>query len=198
MLNANAFYHDHRDLIERIDVSSSEHNLQSANGNIGNGKMYGITLNGSVRMNLIGLPDLLVSSRLSVADSEITDPFLGINRRFSQHGRGRWQVSFRHDIPRWNLNWGGSWNNRFDHNQYTFDIDDYITTLGQPNVALFAQYITDSGTSIRFDARDATSNEQCRERRRFVGRISAGILEEIEQNCNTRGIVMSLKVSGTF
>ena len=198
VLNANAFYHDHRDVIERIDVSPSEDNLQSANGNIGNGKMYGVTLNGSVRMNLIGLPDLLVSSRLSVADSEITDPFLGINRRFSQHGRGRWQVSFRHDIPRWNLNWGGSWNNRFNHNQYTYDIDDYITTLGQPNVALFAQYITDSGTSIRFDARDATSNEQCRERRRFVGRISAGILEEIEQNCNTRGIVMSLKVSGTF
>lgn len=198
VIDANMYYHEHHDRIERIDVSPSEDNLQSANGNIGDGKMYGASLNASVRMGYIGLPNLLVTSNLSVADSEIIDPFLGIERRFSQFGRGRWTLSFRHDIPQWNLNWGGSWSNRFDHNQYTYDIDDYIASLGEPSVSVFAQYITDSGISIRFDARDATSNLQCRERRRFVGRISANILEEIEDRCWTRGTVMSLKVSSSF
>lgn len=198
VVDGNVFYHQHHDHIERIDVSPSEDNLQSANGNIGDGWVKGARLNASVRMGMINLPNLLVTSNLSVVDSEITDPFLGIKRRFAQMGRGRWTLSFRHDLPQWNLNWGASWSNRFDGNQYTYDIDDYYTTLGEPTTNLFAEYITDGGISFRFDARDATSNEQCRERRRFVGRISAGILEEIENRCTTRGTVMSLKISSSF
>lgn len=198
VIDGNIFYHEHFDRISRIDVSPSEDDLQSANGNIGDGIVMGARLNASVRMGMINLPNLLVTSNLSVMDSEVTDPFLGIERRFSQMGRGRWSLSFRHDIPQWNLNWGASWSNRFDGNQYTYDIDDYYTTLGEPTTNLFAEYITDGGISFRFDARDATSNEQCRERRRFVGRISAGILEEIENRCSTRGTVMSLKISSSF
>jgi hypothetical protein len=96
------------------------------------------------------------------------------------------------------VNWGGSWSNRFDGNQKLYDIDDVVSTLGEPNVSLFAEYITDGGTSWRFDARDLTNNEQCRERIRFVGRLSNNVLEEIENRCSVRGLVMSLKITGTF
>lgn len=198
VIDTSVFYHEHFDVIERIDVSPSEDNLQSANGNIGDGWMRGLSVNASVRGTWFNMPNLLVTSNWSVADSEITDPFLGIQRRFANFGRGRWTLSFRHDIPQWNLNWGGSWSNRFDHNQYVYDIDDYTYSLGEPNVSVFAQYITDGGISFRFDARDVTNNLQCRERRRFVGRISANILEEIEDRCTIRGTVMSLKVSSSF
>ena len=198
VIDANLFYHDHRDVIERMDITIDEDNLQSTNGNIGDGKMWGLSVNASVRMSMINMPNLLVSSRWNAADSEITDPFTGQLRRFQFHGRGRWDVSFRHDIPEWNLNWGGRWNNRFDGNQKLYDIDDAVSTLGEPNVELFAEYITDNGTSWRFDARDLTNNEQCRERIRYMGRLSAGILEEIENRCSTRGLVMSLKITGTF
>ena len=198
VIDANLFYHDHRDVIERMDITIDEDNLQSANGNIGDGKMWGLSVNASVRMSMINMPNLLVSSRWNAADSEITDPFTGQLRRFQFHGRGRWDVSFRHDIPEWNLNWGGRWNNRFDSNQKLYDIDDVVSTLGEPNVSFFAEYITDNGTSWRFDARDLTNNEQCRERIRYVGRLSAGILEEIENRCSIRGLVMSLKITGTF
>ena len=85
-----------------------------------------------------------------------------------------------------------------DGNQKLYDIDDVVSTLGEPNVSFFAEYITDNGTSWRFDARDLTNNEQCRERIRYVGRLSAGILEEIENRCSIRGLVMSLKITGTF
>ena len=198
VIDANLFYHDHRDVIERMDITIDEDNLQSTNGNIGDGKMWGLSVNASVRMSMINMPNLLVSSRWNAADSEITDPFTGQLRRFQFHGRGRWDVSFRHDIPEWNLNWGGRWNNRFDSNQKLYDIDDVVSTLGEPNVSFFAEYITDNGTSWRFDARDLTNNEQCRERIRYMGRLSAGILEEIENRCSTRGLVMSLKITGTF
>ena len=198
VVDANLFYHDHNDVIEKIDVSPSEDDLKSANGNIGDGKMYGLRVNASVRMQMIDMPNLLVSSGWSVQDSEIEDPFTGIDRRFARYGRGRWTLSFRHDIPQWSMNWGGSWSNRFDGNEKIYDIDDVLDLRGDPSTSVFAEWISPNGTSWRFDARGLGSNDQCRERMRFVGRLSTGILEEIENRCSTRGWTTSLKITGTF
>jgi hypothetical protein len=198
VINANLYYHDHRDMIDRIDVTRSEDNLESANGNIGDGYMYGLRINASVRMHMIDMPNLLVSSNWNVQDSEIEDPFTGKDRRFSRFGRGRWSVSFRHDIPEYSLNWGASWNNRFDGNEKRYDIDDVLDMRGDPSISVFAEWISPGGTSWRFDARGLGPNDQCRERMRFVGRLSASILEEIENRCSTRGVTTSLKITGTF
>ena len=198
VVNMNLFYHQHKDRIARIDVSPSEDNLQSANGNIGDGDVVGISINSSIRMRMINLPNLLVTSGLSVRDSEIEDPFLGIDRRFARFGRGRLTLGFRHDLPRWNMNYGLEWSNRFDSNEKVYDIDDIADYIGEPNTNAFVQFVDSRGTTYRFDARNATSNLQCRERTRFVGRISANILEEIEDRCETSGRVVSLKINGTF
>jgi len=45
---------------------------------------------------------------------------------------------------------------------------------------------------------NANDNMQCRERQRFVGRMSDGILEEIEDNCGGSGRTLSLKINGNF
>ncbi len=198
VVDANIFYHDHHDVIDRIDVSPSKDDLQSAAGNIGDGTMYGLRLNASVRMNMINMPNLLVSSQFSVADSNITDPFLGIERRFANFGRGRWTLSARHDLPQWNMNYGASWSNRFDDNQKRYDIDDVVSSVGEPNISVFLEFIAFGGTTFRFDARDTSNNLQCRERTRYLGRISTGIIEEIEDQCSSRGRVVSLKISGTY
>ena len=198
VVDANIFYHRHTDVISRIDVSPSEDDLQSANGNIGEGDMYGITLNASIRMRMFNMPNLLVTSRLNVRDSNITDPFLGIERRFSRFGRGRLNLGFRHDVPKWNMNYGLEWSNRFDNNEKIYDIDDIADYIGQPNTTAFVQFVDSRGITYRFDARNATSNLQCRERQRYIGRINTGILEEIEDQCATSGRVVSLKINGTF
>ncbi|MDE0733727.1 MAG: TonB-dependent receptor plug domain-containing protein [Gammaproteobacteria bacterium] len=198
VIDGQIFYHDHRDRIERLDVSISEDNLLSANGNIGDGKMYGIRLNSSIRMHMFDMPNLLVSTSLSLADSEIRDPLTGQNRRMSHHGRGRASLSFRHDIPRLSLNWGASMRDNFDGNTKIYDVDDLLTMRAEPGLSLFAEWISPAGTSWRWDARDIGNPEQCSDRTRYVGRLSAGILEEIEKRCSIRGLIMSLKITGTF
>lgn len=198
VIDANVYYHDHRDVIERIDVTRNESDLESANGNIGNGKMYGLRINTSLRMNMIGMPNLLVSSDLNIADSKIRDPFTGVDRRFQFFGRGSLSGSFRHDIPEWNLNWGASFRDSFDGNSKLYDIDDVLSRRTEPYLSFFAEYISNAGTSWRFDARDLTNSKRCRERIRYVGRLSEGVLEEIEDQCNVGGLVMSLKITGTF
>ena len=198
VIDGQIFYHDHRDRIERLDVSISEDNLLSANGNIGDGKMYGIRLNSSIRMHMFDMPNLLVSTSLSLADSEIRDPLTGQNRRMSHHGRGRASLSFRHDIPRLSLNWGASVRDNFDGNTKIYDVDDLLTMRAEPGLSLFAEWISPAGTSWRWDARDIGNPEQCSDRTRYVGRLSVGILEEIEKRCSIRGLIMSLKITGTF
>ena len=198
VLNAGINYMEHYDKIERIDVSPSEDDIQSANGNIGDGNMWIGRLSGSVRMGMINLPNLLVNSSLEVRDSSIQDPFLGIDRRFTNYERGRFMVGFRHDIPGLRMNYGASWNNRFDDNILRYDIDDIESTSGDPMVMAFVEFVAFGGTTFRFDARNATAGVQCRERYRYDGRISAGILEELEKQCGGSGKVVSLKINGTF
>ncbi|MDP1932171.1 MAG: TonB-dependent receptor plug domain-containing protein [Gammaproteobacteria bacterium] len=188
----------HYDKIERIDVTTNEAKLQSANGNIGTGDMWVFSINSSIRMKMINMPNLLVTTNFQVRDSKIKDPFLGINRRFTNFERGRLDLRFRHDLPQYNMNYGLSWNNRFDGNIKRYDIEDIELTSGDPMVMAFVEFVAFNGITFRFDARNATDNLQCRERLRYVGRTSAGILEEIEDQCGGSGRVLSLKINGSF
>ncbi len=188
----------HYDKIERIDVSPSPTDLQSANGNISDGDMWVLSLNSSIRMSMFDMPNLLVTTNLQVRDSEIEDPFLGITRRFTNFERGRLNLGFRHDLPQYAMNYGLSWNNRFDGNIKRYDIDDLEMTAGDPMVNAFVEFVRFNGITFRFDARNATDNLQCRERHRYVGHMAANILEEIEDQCGGSGPVVSLKVNGTF
>lgn len=198
VLNAEVFYADHQDVIDRIDVSPSDDNLQSANGNIGDGWESGVDLSASVRMGMIGLPNLLVSPSLLVQDSEVTDPFLDIERRFQSYIRGQFRLIVRHDIPRWRVNWGFQNFDRIDGGLYRYDVDDIEFEIGDPRYNLFAEYIDRRGLTYRIDIQNASNNVRCRRRTRYVGRISAEILEEIENQCTNTGLDFSLRVSGTF
>jgi len=198
VVEANVFYMQHIDVIERIDVTRPGGRPTSANGNIGDGDMYGFNGKASVRMGMIGLPSVMLISSLEVKTSEITDPFLGIDRRFQNYERGRFQLGFRHDLSRYRVTYGMNWNNRFDGNIKRYDIDNIERTSGEPNVTAYLEYITPQNIRIRFDARNATNNDQCRERSRYNGRINSGVITEIESYCFDAARVVSIKINGTF
>lgn len=199
VVSGRVYYEDWHDKIDRLDVSTSEDNLQSANGNIGDGTKYGLELNGSIRMRMIDMPNLLITANVSVEDSEITDPFLGIERRFLFSNRGRSSLGFRHDVPRWNLNYGLSWNNSFDGNRTRYDIDDIELSAGDPFWQSFIEWRGPLNITYRLNVQRFVNNgEFCRERQRFVGRVSSGIIEEIEDQCSSSGRTVSFQVNGTF
>ena len=88
VLNSKFYYRDLEDVLDRIDISTSATDLQSANGNIGAGKRYGANFDASTRLAYVGVPDALLSLRLGLRDSQVTDPFLGTERRL--HHSSRW------------------------------------------------------------------------------------------------------------
>lgn len=198
VLNAELFYAQHEDVIDRLDSSQSEDNLQSVNGNIGDGIEMGMNLSVSVRATPLGMPNLLITTSLNLQDSEVTDPFLGIKRRFLNYQRGRFTLFFRHDIPELRTNWGMQYFDRVDGGMFRYDVDDIEFNVGEPRVNLFAEYRDRKGVTYRFDAGALTNGSQCRQRRRFVGRTSANILEETERRCTTTGLELAFRVNGTF
>lgn len=198
VLTAEFFYAQHKDVIDRLDVTTDENNLRSANGNIGDGVEYGMNLNASIRMAMINLPNLLVTTGLNLQDSEVTDPFLGIKRRFQLYQRGRFTLTFRHDIPEWRMNWGMQYFDRVDGGMYRYDVDDIEFNVGEPRLNFFSEYRDTRGITYRLDIGALTDGSQCRRRSRYEGRISANILEETEQRCTITGREISFKVNGTF
>lgn len=197
VLEAKVQYMEHYDKIERIDVSTPT-TIRSTNGNMGDGDMWIGRLQASVRLGMFDLSNVLITSSIEVRDSEITDPFLGIDRRFTNYNRGGFSFGFRHDVPRFNMNYGINTNTRFDGNIKRYDIDDLEISSSDLYANVFLEFVVLGGTTIRFDARNATDNEFCRERRRFDGHIRDNILEEIEYQCSGSGRVLSLKINGTF
>lgn len=198
VINAEFFYADHSDVIDFIDLSTGPNDLRSARGNIGDGTEYGTNINASIRMGMIGLPNLLISPGLNLQDSSVTDPFLGIERRFRFYQRGRFTFTFRHDIPEWRANWGMQYFDRTDGNMFAYDVSDFEFTVGQPRVNFFAEYIDRRGLTYRLDIGALTDGNQCRERWRYDGHIRDGMLEELEYRCTHTGVETSFRINGTF
>jgi outer membrane receptor for ferrienterochelin and colicins len=200
VLNTELYYRDLTDVIDRIDVSPSATDLQSARGNIGDGKRYGANFDASTRLGYLGVPNALLTLRLSLQDSQVTDPFLGTQRRLRRNGRWFGRANFRHDITEYNFSYGFSYFNfaRDGSGLTQIDINDTETDIGEYGLNFFAEKQAFNGITFRFDIQNANSQIRCRERIRYVGATAAGIVEEVEDSCNGTGVKYALKIRQTF
>ena len=198
VLNSRIYYHDLEDVIERVDVSTGTR-IQSANGNIGDGERYGLALDASLRMGFINLPEVLVTLGLQLEDSSVTDPFLGIDRRLRQAGRGSYRVGLRHDIPNLSLNYGFNFGHGVQGNRKLYDIDKIEDYTQGDSLSVFVEKVGFAGFTYRFEATNILEGERCRVRSRYTGgTIANGTLAEIEDSCSNTGVKLALKVRGTF
>jgi len=198
VVNTNFFYHDLEDLIDNVDVSSDD-NILSARGNIGDGERYGVNFNSSLRLNFIDQPNMLLTAGLSIEESTVTDPFLQRERERSiRGGASQYSVGFRHDLPQLNnTNWGFNYRKEFYNDFTVFDIDkiERYPKFG----SYFAWIETQSWGNLiyRFEVRD--QRNRCRIRTRYTGgTIANGVIDEIEDSCSDAGPVLAIKIRGTF
>ncbi|MDC1231692.1 TonB-dependent receptor [Gammaproteobacteria bacterium] len=200
VLNSRLYYRDVNDVIDRIDVSPSPDNLQSARGNIGDGTSYGLNLDASTQLSYLGLPNALLTMRLGLNESELLDPFLGIERRFKWSRRWSGRTDFRHDLNKYNLSYGFNYSTqaREGSNYNRIDVFDMEREIPDYNLNLFFEKRAFGGVTFRFDARNVNDRNFCRKRTRFDGATVDGIVEEIENSCRQPGVRYSLKIRNTF
>lgn len=198
VINANIFYHDLEDLIDRINVSTPTV-IQSANGNIGDGKRHGGSIDTSLRLSTLSLPQLLITSRVELVDSSVRDPFLHINRPLQWNGKGIYQYGFRYDMSGRNINYGIDVSGNFDGDQMIYDIDKIEDFYMDDFIMAFLEIQGWGGLIYRFEATNVHEQYRCRIRSRYVdGTIANGNLNEIEDSCSHAGEKYAIKIRGTF
>ena len=200
VLNSRLFYYDVGNSIDRIDVSTSKANLTTTNGNVGDGAVYGLNLNASIRLGFLNLPQAVVTGGLLVQDSKIFSPLIGKNRKVVPFDRGNIRIGFRHDVPSQNFNYGFNYRDGIDGNRPFYDIDNVIWVGSGmfSNLSLFAEKINVGRFTYRFEADNLLNQDTCQERRRFNGYLRDGDVREIERFCTTDGVRFTIKVRATF
>jgi len=198
VINTNLFYHDLDDVIDKIDVSTAN-TLQSANGNIGDGTRYGGSIDASLRLGMFDLPQILLTSRVNAQDSEVTDPFLGIDRRVPRSGRGGYRLGFRHDMNSRNINYGFDFNGTFTGGRKTYDIDKIEDFHTEDFIVAYMEVQGWGELTYRFEAANLNESERCRLRTRYVGgTLLTGTANEIEDACSHAGEKYTIRIRGTF
>jgi len=198
-LNAQYFYYDFDNKIGKIDISPSPSNLQNTNGNIGSAAAYGLVTNGSVRLGMFGLPQVLVTAALRLQEAEFhNDPLTPVEHGFRPFERGSYRLGFRHDMPAYNLNYGANYEGHIEDGRHTYDINTRRSFFVAHSLNMFVEKQGWGGLTYRFEGRNLTNYEGCNFRRRYDGRVIVSNLIEQEKNCSTTGRQYSLLVRGTF
>ena len=200
VMNSQFWYRDVEDHIDRIDVSTGPDDLESARGNIGDGKRYGLNLDLSTKLDPLGVRNALLTTGIRLRDSEYIDPFLGIKRR--QRDNGRWQanIGFRHDLSAYGLTYGFNYSNSSNGStgRQAIDVDDIEEFIEAPRLNAYVQKVAFENITFRLETNNITDAEWCRKRTRFVGATAQGVVEEFEDFCSGNGMDISFRVQTTF
>ncbi len=207
VLNSRFFYYDVADSIGRVDVTTDPTRLISANGNVGDGKVFGLYLNASIRLGFLDMPQAVVTTALNLEDAYIYDPLIAKKRTVIPFDRGGFRLGYRQDVPSRNLSFGFNYQDAFGGiggtggNRVRYDINNVVFFGAgklRPQLNLFAEMIGLGGFTYRVEVNDAENEVRCNQRLRYDGYLRDGNLIEIENTCVNTGAEIVFKVRGNF
>jgi len=191
VVSARGFYNDIEDHIDKFEVLPDV----SGPGNIGDAEIYGVELKGSYRLDNIGLRGAVVDLVYMFNESNTVDAFTGESRVVSNTPQQEIDLTFRHDITRWRLNY--LFDVRWRDYRYDSDID-YRQRRKQedPRVNFTMQYRPTVGPlTVFFQVRNFIEVTNVRERTRYDGNIADDIplRYELREDRNGREYILGLR-----
>lgn len=196
VISSRFFLRELTNQIGRIDATTNPASPISAAGNIGNAKRWGVYLDGSTRLGMIGMPDAMITSKLYLFDSEVNNPILGTEERIN--GRGQAGLGFRHDVTDWNMNYGFDYAHPLTGGQRMVEISNIDWYREAPMLTMFVSTVLFDDVTFRLESNNTLGEENCRNRVRYNGTSASGNISEIEDVCWGSGQKLALKVRTTF
>lgn len=167
-----------------------------APGNIGNGKIYGGTVNLTAPMDWVGLKNARVQASITQRASQVTDPVTGRSREISFTPNRIFDVEFRQDFPAQKISWGWEVGKRSE--ERSFGLDELSRLTADLVIHAFVETTVIDGVKLRFVARDIANVTDTRDRTVFDGSrvFNRPLLREVRRSNN--GGALRLDLSGTF
>ncbi len=126
--------------------------------NVGTGKVYGIELDLSSPLTVLGLPNTGVFLNYTWVKSEVTD-FLG-ERRFNDQAKSVYNFGFIHDLPGWGASFGATY--RKQGNAFSRVLAEEVTVKYGDELDVFVEKRFGKNFSVRLSASnllDASKDE---------------------------------------
>ncbi len=193
VLATELFFNQIEDHIDKVAVT----NVSSTAGNIGDAKVYGAFLRGSLRLAPLGLEGAVIDAEYRIQNSETTDPFTGEKREMIRKPKHRYTLKFRHDVTALKLNYSVDLEWFAERVATDINYQDRSETL-TPRLSATAQYRLTDSLLLWFEARRISDESHRRYRQRYSGNIADDNLLRTEVREDFRRSTFILGLRGQF
>ncbi|WP_425411038.1 TonB-dependent receptor plug domain-containing protein [Hyphococcus sp.] len=165
-------------------------------GNIGDGTIWGATLDLTMPLDALGLTNARLESSFTARETSVTDPVTGFDRDFSFFEPYFFNVDFRQDLPAHKISWG--WGVGGAGDESGFGLDEVSIFSRDTEVDAFIETTALKGVKIHLAVNDIVNVTSRRDRTVFDGSraFNMPLFREVRDTQNGGGI--ELTFSGTF
>ncbi len=205
VVKATLFHNWISDVEDLLPLSSEF----EAPGNIGDGRRWGIEMEATIPLTMLGLKSSRLDIEARLQDSEVSDPVTGLDRELSGEGNVRkpipfrdenrfaYGVDFRQDLETARIAWG--WNVRQRGDRTAFRVNELVEFEEDGVEAnVFVETTRWWGLKIRLEGQNLTDFRQFRYRSIFTGERDLSPIDVIEFRDRIDGRRVLLTISGTF
>lgn len=187
------FYEDIEDLVDRVPVGLDGDGV----GNIDTAYASGAILNSTISGERWGFNGTELELFYMIQFHGVEDPVTRLDRRISRRDNSRYEVNFRHDIPRtdWAYGLGGEFTRRVP--QYRLEeISD--NRFSRPFSYLFLEHKDIAGLTLRGQLSNLLNAPETFTRTVFTDRRDRGAIDRIEERRRTFETFARVRLSGAF
>lgn len=206
IIGANLFYRDITDVIELVStgIETEAGGRVFQPQNIGKGTTWGIELDLSTDLDMLGLPDTGLFANYTYLDSEVVDPFTGETRRFNNQPQHIYNFGFIQNLRSPGISFGATVSGRSNATESNFD--ETVELIYGTDLEAFVEKRFGSRFVLRFTAANILDRRKRENFRIFDGdsvdeiiaaRL-AGDVGESEAESERAGVLFQVTLRAAF
>lgn len=175
------------DAIDRVPITSLSGSIFDAPGNIGDATLDALIVGLTVPLDRLGIVGGQLKASGTFQWSQVDDPTTGAPRSLTDLNPAEYTLSFRQDLPHWDMSWGASLatpcatsstTKGCAKSEYRFnEIDRYAV---QPALSLFVEYRPLPDVSLRLEANNVLAQRYDRTVESYNGPRNVSLLSFTE------------------
>jgi outer membrane receptor for ferrienterochelin and colicins len=204
IFGVNGFYRKIKDLTELVAIGDNGDGQIFTPQNIGNGKVWGVELDFSAPLDVLGMPDTGLFFNYTYLDSETVDPFTGEKRRFNNQPHHVYNLGFIQTVPSIDVSFGATVSGRSKAVESNFD--ETVELKYDPDLEAFVEKRFGKHFVLRFSAQNLLDRKKKEAFRKYDGdsydeilaNRAAGDIDEYELEREHSGRLFQVTARAAF